>query len=464
MGASPASTVKPSITPNPQVSATKENQTLSITSANIRIWGKKSALSLIDQALTSGAGFGVTLLLARWLPGDAYGAFAVAFAVYLFISGFHNVLLLEPLSVIGPARYPERLSQYFRAQVQVHGVLVWPMAASLLIAAGILYRIAPHNPLVGALAGGGIALPFLLLLWLARRMCYVLQRPAVAIVGSGLALAFVIGALVLLRWIGWLSPLTVFAFLGLGSFFSASLVFHQLGFKVAQNKSAPAISWRKTLIENWTYGRWLVGSTMLFSISTQTQTFLVAAFLGLGAAGVLRATQIPSLVMSQVVVATGLLVLPTFSYDFGNGLFPRMRRKATLVSLSLGAAAIGYAGLLAVSANWTLRVLYGNKYSDVVWLVPILALIPVANGISTGYSMTLRAAQRPHFDLVANAIAAPIGVLSALLFIHLWGLFGAALSMLMSSVAVMIVVYVMYRRITGTMADARLAGVSSAYD
>src|SRR6266481_1993479 len=71
----------------------------------VRVWGLKSVLSLVDQALTSGAGFAVNIFLARWLAPALYGAFAVAFAAALFVAGFHNVLLLEPLSVFGPARH-----------------------------------------------------------------------------------------------------------------------------------------------------------------------------------------------------------------------------------------------------------------------------------------------------------------------------------------------------------------------
>src|SRR5580693_5094418 len=69
----------------------------------ISVWGMRSALSLLDQGLTAGAGFGVNLLLARWMPAVAYGAFAVAYSGYVFVSGFHNVLLLEPMSVMGPS-------------------------------------------------------------------------------------------------------------------------------------------------------------------------------------------------------------------------------------------------------------------------------------------------------------------------------------------------------------------------
>src|SRR6266851_5093413 len=120
---------------------------LLLTPAKLRVWGWRSVMSLVDQGLTSGAGFIVTLLLARWMAPEVYGAFAVAFAGFLFVSGFYNVLLLEPLSVMGPSRYAERLPAYFRAQIMVHFVLVGPLSALALLASVVLWRIAPGGPL-----------------------------------------------------------------------------------------------------------------------------------------------------------------------------------------------------------------------------------------------------------------------------------------------------------------------------
>src|SRR5580704_9484209 len=95
------------LAPLPSSSATHEVTVASFTRSRMRLWGMRSGLSLVDQGLTSGAGFAVNILLARWMPAEVYGAFAVAFAAYLFVSGFHNVLVLEPLSVMGPSRHAE---------------------------------------------------------------------------------------------------------------------------------------------------------------------------------------------------------------------------------------------------------------------------------------------------------------------------------------------------------------------
>src|SRR5580704_2972757 len=106
---------------------------LSLTPARLRVWGMRSGFALLDQGLTSGAGFGVNLLLARWMPAEVYGAFVLAFAGFLFISGFYNVLLLDPMSVMGPSRHAERLPAYFRVQIAIHAVLVGALSVGTLL-------------------------------------------------------------------------------------------------------------------------------------------------------------------------------------------------------------------------------------------------------------------------------------------------------------------------------------------
>jgi O-antigen/teichoic acid export membrane protein len=402
---------------------------LLLTPAKLRVWGWRSAISLVDQGLTSGAGFAINLLLARWVAPEVYGAFAVAFAGFLFFFGFYNVLLLEPLTVFGPSRYAEKLPTYFHSQIIVHLVLVGPLSAVALLTGFILLWVAPTSPLGGAVLGAGLTLPFLLLAWLARRLYYVVQRPALAAAGSGFYLCFVVVGLFVLGHYGWLGSFTAFLLMGCGSILASGLLLWRLGLLKYGPSEGSEVSWRSALRENWTYGRWLVGSTVLSSMSSQTQTFLAAGILGLGAAGTLRAMQLPSLVMTQVVFASGLIVLPAFSYDFGKGSMALLRHKATLASVGLVAGGLGFAALLWLFAGRAEHLLFGGKYAPYAWLMPVFALIPVAMGFSTGYSMAMRASQKPRFDLVANAIAAPVGVVSAILFMRWWGIAGAAVSM-----------------------------------
>jgi O-antigen/teichoic acid export membrane protein len=415
-----------------------------LTAGKLRLWGTKSAFSLVDQGFTSLTGFCVSFLLARWLPANVYGAYAIAFAAYLFVCGFHNVMLLEPMSILGPARHSARLSHYFRAQIAVHAVLAGALSGAAMLVAAVIWRFAPHGPLAGAILGAALALPFLLFLWLARRMCYVLQRPRIAILGSSSCLVIVLLGLFGLRHLDWLTPFWAFVLLGVGSLLGSCLVVRRVQGGIRDVPSLAPISWRSALRENWSYGRWLVGTAILYPISGQVQMFLVAAFLGLGSAGVLRAMMLPAAVMTQVVSATDLLILPGFSYDFGRGFLRRMRQKAILASCALGTAGLCFAGLLRFIAVPAEHFLFRGKFASYVGLMPILALIPAANGFNSGLSAALRGSQRPHFDLLANAVAAPVAVLSAVAFIRWWGLAGAAASLVTGFACLAIVNFCSY--------------------
>jgi O-antigen/teichoic acid export membrane protein len=436
----------PSVRERPEVRSAEDRGELPTTN-KLRVWGTMSAYSLADQALISLAGFFVNLLLARWMPAHVYGAFAVAFAGYLFVCGFYNVIVLEPMSVMGPGRHASRLPAYFREQIVIHAKLTGLLSTLVLAAGGMAWQIAPHTSLPGAIVGSGLALPFLLFLWLVRRICYVLQRPSSAILGSATHLSLVICGLYILRDLGKLSPFSAFLLTGSSSFLAASFVLRRLG----MTWSAPQVSWSIALQENWSYGRWLAGSAVLYSLSAQTQTFLAASVLGLGAAGVLRAMQLPALVITQVVTAAGLLVLPTLSRDFARGSVENIRQKVLLVSTGLAGTAVCFAGVVMLVAGRVEHVLFAGKYASFAWLMPVLALMPVADAVASGCVMALRASQKPQFDLIANAVAAVVGLLCAVMFVRWWGLAGVAVSLVAGCAASASVNLLSYRYFTARL-------------
>jgi O-antigen/teichoic acid export membrane protein len=403
-----------------------------LSASRVRTWGIKSGLSIVDQGLVSGAGFLLSFLLARWLNSEVYGAFAVAFATLLFLTGFHNVLLLEPMSVMGPARYSDRTAAYFAAQFRIHKLVGALLASVLLLMALFMKLLGANRELAMATAASAFALPFFLTLWLVRRMAYMVHRPAVAgWASAGYFLLTLLGVLVL-HARSALSPATAFLLMGGAGLLSAILPMRRLGALGVETLGAETddgCPWKAVARENWNYGRWLVLSTALFSVAAQGQTYLAAGLLGLGAAGIFRAMQVPSLVMTQIVTGVGLLLLPSMSREFGLGQLSRLRREAVLTSAFVTLIGLGYAAALALFAVPIEHVLYGGKYSPYVRLIPILGLVPVCTGLALGFSMAARASQRPHIDLVVNAVSAPVGLVTAAVFIKLWGLDGAALSL-----------------------------------
>lgn len=406
-----------------------------ITRERLRFWGIRSGLSVLDQGLTLGAGFLLNLFLARWMTSDGYGAFAVVFATMVIMASFQNVLVLEPMTVLGPARYSpgKSMTGYLQGQIKINSLVVGSLSALMLLASAVMLAFNTQHALVVATAASAVAIPFLLLFWMVRRICYVVQRPAVAVWASAGYMALMLVGLFVLHAKGVLDVGAAFLLVAAASIMAVLVPLRQLGLLGTARKTAP--SWKSLIAENWSYGRWLMASAVLYPLSSQAQTYLAAAALGLGAAGILRAVQIPALVMTQLIIATALLLLPAMSHEFGAGQTEELRKKAWLSTLALTGMAVIYAAVLALFAKPIEHSLFAGKFEAYAWLIPLLGMVPLFTAFGTGFSMGLRAAQKPHLDLVANAVAAPVAILTAVVFINLWGISGAAWSLVAGAAA-----------------------------
>lgn len=446
----------------PVTSVVEPAARVAVPRGRLRVWGWQSALSLLDQGLTSGAGFGVNVLLARWMHAEAYGAFAVAYAGYLFVSGFHNVLVVEPLSVLGPSRHAEELPAYFRTQVAVHAFLVGTLSAAALVIGLALWWFMPSSPMVGAVLGGGLALPFLLLLWLTRRMCYVVQRPSVAVLGSGIYPLLVLGGLLALEYLHVLSPFTAFALMSASSCLAAVPLLWKLGLAKEGWGRSSGISCRRVFRENWSYGNWLTLTTVLSWFSVQAQIFLAASLLGLTSAGILRAIQLPALAMSQVIAASMQIILPSLSRELGRGDFHRLHRKTVLTSAFLTIVGMLFVLSLILFSSQAEHLFYGGKYRTYARLLPVLGLAPVFTGFSASFSCALRALGKSRYELLAYVLSALTALVTSVVLMPRWGLPGGVASVVSSTAVLAAAVYFSYCRwgIVGRLqASSGLVGI-----
>ena len=129
-------------------------------------WVGKGSLAVLDQGLISGSNFLIGILLARWLAPEAYGAYALAFSIFLFLAGFHNALLLEPMSVFGPASYKDQLPAYLGKLLRLHFALTFALALLLALGATCFLSFFGNRAVPDALLGAGLATPWIIFLWL----------------------------------------------------------------------------------------------------------------------------------------------------------------------------------------------------------------------------------------------------------------------------------------------------------
>jgi len=410
-------------------------------SRSIALWAGRGLASCLDQGLVSGVNFTANVLLARWLSPVEYGAFAVAFAVFLFLSGFHNALLLDPACVLGPARFSNQLPEYLKRVVCLHGA--WSLAASLAVAAAAL--ATPDVSLRRAFYGLAISLPFLLWLWLLRRLCYVAAGPGAALISSAAYGPFLIGGLFLLRHWAEPSPFAAFLVMALASAAASATVWSRLGLGDgwSQIRTGECLELAGT---HWQYGKWLGATSLLTFGVTQLQTFLIAGCLGLAAAGAFRAIFNFVQPMIQVTAAAALLFLPNLSADFGAGRTGSLRRKGALISSGLLGVSVVYELLLLGFGTPVEEIVYGGRFRAYTWLIPVLGLMPVFTALASGRALVLQAVQKPRHYLIRGALTGPAGVASALIFTAWAGLAGAAASMVSNMALSAAVTFWLYRR------------------
>ena len=86
-------------------------------------WVTKGGLAIVDQGLISGSNFLIGILLARWLMPEQYGAFALAFSVFLLLSYVYQSFLAEPQAVFSGSAYRGSLREYLKTLLGIHLIL-----------------------------------------------------------------------------------------------------------------------------------------------------------------------------------------------------------------------------------------------------------------------------------------------------------------------------------------------------
>jgi O-antigen/teichoic acid export membrane protein len=393
-------------------------------------WGGRAAFGVVDQGVRSGANFILNIYLARCLPTSEYGAFSVAFVIFLFLAGFHNAFVLEPMIVLGPGRYRENLPSYLRSLLWTHWILSGCMALAAALAAWLL----TGTDLKTALLGLAIALPFILFHWTLNRACYLEARTQQAALSSAVYAAILFAGAALLERQGMLGPLGAFLALGISSLIAGLFIWKRSGVSCFQ-LPAPALhgtQLREVFREHWVYGRWMAALAALSLGTTYIHTLVLAGLLGLEAAGILKAMFNPVQPVAQIITAMSVLALPVLSHDFGVDHTTKVFKKGFLITGVLTALACAYELVLLGFHHPLERFLYGGKFAEYSWLLPLLGTVPISLGMASGCSLVMRAFEKPQHSFYTALWTAPVAVIATVVFTRLWGLNGAALSMVLS--------------------------------
>lgn len=366
--------------------------------AGVARWGPTALWAIADQAFFATSNFALNVLLARWLPAAEYGAFAVAYSVFLLLAMVHSALLIEPLLVFGAGRHEQVFATYLRRVVRGHALTAGLAAAGVLVAAaGVLVAAGP-GPFPSALLALGIAAPFVLYQWLARRACYVQGRVREAAFAGAGYMTLVLGGAYALFTTGALSVASALALMGAASLVTGAWLMRRLGLHLR----GPALDARATAREHWHYGRWVLATGGLSWLLSNLLLLLLPLVASFSAAGELRAglnLLMPLMHLGGALATVGLPALVRASRA-GTGT------AATRLVLA-GAAAFGvvYGVALVGLGNVAAGLLYAESFRfDTVFLA-LLGVYGVATSTSFVLDTALRSLERSNDVFRAHAVS-----------------------------------------------------------
>jgi O-antigen/teichoic acid export membrane protein len=386
-------------------------------------WVHKGGCAVLDQALISGSNFVVSILLARWLVPEQYGAYAVAFGFFVLLSLVYGSLVLEPMAVFGGSSYRHSLRGYLSSLISIHVAMSVAIAATFGASAFIAWKVAPSGGLGGALAGVTIASPCVLLFWLARRTFYLELSPAKAAVGALVYFTISLGLLFVVYRRGLLSPFSAFVLIGIAALGTGVYLLVRLLRDLRPDTFDQPVGevWGR----HWRYGSWALLTCVASWIPANIYYPLLGLFGNMAKSGQLKALMNFTLPVEQVKLALGLLLLPYAASVIGRegrASAGALSRRMTLVAIGV---AIVYWAVLFWWQGPAFHVLYSGRYTEVAHLLPIVALGSLAWCGSFGSAITLRAMESPSSVFVAFSLATAASLIIGIPATWYYGLSGA---------------------------------------
>lgn len=396
-------------------------------------WTPRIGLAVLDQGLTSGGTFLLSLLLARWLPPSEYGAFAIGVSALLFLAGVQNALVIEPLSVLGPAKTEADRDEYLLQAISGNTILTLSFGAiCVLVGVGLLVAGLPWSTVSLAL---GLAVPCVLSFWCLRRIAYVMFRPGKAVLGSATYFVALLVLSIALRGADRVSApagLVALAAAAVAGWLSIAMALRSEGLHMSGRRMP--LPRKDTLEAHWAYGRWVLGSAVVFWFGGPAYVPLVGVAVGIASSGTLKAAQNLFQPLSQGLAGLGLLFLPWMASFRERVSSPLGSSRIRSITILFMFCSVAYAGWMALSGEQLADSIYGHgTYVFPPLLLPTLAALAMAESGNQVVGLVLRSSQRSDLVFWSQLASAVVTILVGVALVHSWGLEGAGVAMVLAS-------------------------------
>ena len=364
------------------------------TSEVITRWLGRAGFAVADQAVLSGTTLVLNVLFARWMSTEEFGLLAVEMSCILLLSGIHNALILEPMSVFGAHKYGGVIDAYVRKLGILQFAALVPLLGMTIALVGIDGWLAsPQNAFTF-----GLTLCSMMLFAFVRRSVYLEILPHLALAISTIYAVTCIGLALVAHGFGNFSPANALQVIavgsGLGSVFGWGL---SRGLWRVVRKSGASPTTGELWGDHWRYGRWILGTTIVYVGSSAAYPPLIASILDLQAAGTYRAIETLFAPVGQLITAVSTLALPAIVAQRGGNERAPGGSVVGAALLGSGGVAALYVVPMVIFGPAVARFVFAKpEYASDWWIIAFIGLAAVLGAMQSAAYLFLRSIERPH--------------------------------------------------------------------
>jgi O-antigen/teichoic acid export membrane protein len=386
----------------------------------------QGAISLADQVLASATNFLTGVIVARTCSKEGLGLFSLGMTLVLLVADLQTSLVTTPYMVYAP-RLKDREHALYTGSSLIHQVgfcIITGLAFFGASCAGqYSSTLASLTPVLQALVVVG---SLIMLREYARRVSFARLKFKTALFFDGFIALGQIGGLFLAARLGLLSPSSAYYVIGgTCAIALAGWLWHDRKFYMPRFGQSIA-----DLKKNWSLGKWVFASGLLWALSMNIYPWLLAEFHGVSSTGIWAACTGVISLGNPILLGFQNLAGPKIAHRYAtNGA----RALRALVLQMTGIIVVPMMLLSAVMFLWgdpILALLYSRQYAGNRMTAAVLALNLLVSAVAFCYSRALFAMDRASVDFVINFVALFIMLTLGLWLVRQFGPIGAACGLL----------------------------------
>jgi O-antigen/teichoic acid export membrane protein len=387
-------------------------------------------LALADQIVVSATSFLVFVAIARSTNPGELGSYALAVSVLAFCLSTQESLITRPYAI----KLHEPVG---RPGQHAFGVLVLSLGLcgvfALAASATALTVVALGAPpelihLVWAVTG---ALPFVLMREFARRFAFAHLAVSQALMLDVAVALLTLVAAALFYWTGTMSAPAMLAATGV----SCALATPIWLYAVHRQFSAGLQSLASVLRQCWELGKWFLWGQLGLQVQNYLTPWLALVISGAAVAGLYAACASIVAFTNPVIFGFYNILTPKFVRIFHQAGIAALRRRAISDALFLSGIMAAFWLVVFAFGSDIMRLLYRDEiYAANSNVLVLLALAALAATVGVPASLALAATGRARPVAAVTLLTALVNISLIVLLLPWWGLWGAALAILIGEV------------------------------